>query len=238
MSSTIEAASNSNDNISSKGSGGKKLSATSSTTLTPNLSPNTAARHNTNTATINNSTTTSNTSAAAASASSSNPSYTNSVAVSTSSSSTTATTTTTAPPPPQTSSTLTTTTLSYLNGIIHQQVSIDETPNKLLYKKVEQFMDKMQDETSGVPIKTVKSFMSKIPSVFTGTDLIQWIIKKIEVEDTCEALHFAHLVSSHGYIFPIDDHILTVKNDGTFFRFQVICILIFGNFNQPASFNA
>jgi hypothetical protein len=113
------------------------------------------------------------------------------------------------------------TTLSYLNGIIHQQVSIDETPNKLLYKKVEVFMEKMQDETSGVPIKTVKSFMSKIPSVFTGTDLIQWIIKKIEVEDTCEALHFAHLVSSHGYIFPIDDHILTVKNDGTFFRFQV-----------------
>jgi regulator of G-protein signaling len=106
-------------------------------------------------------------------------------------------------------------------------VSIDETPNKLLYKKVEQFMERMQDETSGVPIKTVKSFMSKIPSVFTGTDLIQWIIKKIEVEDTCEALHFAHLISSHGYIFPIDDHILTVKNDGTFFRFQVTQSLIF-----------
>ena len=26
----------------------------------------------------------------------------------------------------------------------------------------------MQDEKSGVPIRTVKSFMSKIPSVFTG----------------------------------------------------------------------
>ena len=80
----------------------------------------------------------------------------------------------------------------------------------------------MQEDSSGVPIRTVKSFMSKIPSVFTGSDLIQWMQKKLDVEDTCEALHFAHLMSSHGYMFPIDDHILTVKNDGTFFRFQVI----------------
>ena len=35
-----------------------------------------------------------------------------------------------------------------------------------------------------------------------------------------EMLHFAHLLSSHGYVFPIDDHILTVKNDSTFYRFQ------------------
>jgi hypothetical protein len=102
-----------------------------------------------------------------------------------------------------------------------QVVSIDETPNKIVYKKIESMIEKMQDDSSGVPIKTVKSFMSKIPSVFTGTDLIQWMLKKIDVEDACEALHFAHLISSHGYIFPIDDHILTVKNDGTFFRFQV-----------------
>ena len=89
----------------------------------------------------------------------------------------------------------------------------------------------MQDDSVGVPIRTVKSFMSKIPSVFTGTDLIQWMLKNLDVEDTCEALHFAHLIASHGYMFPIDDHILTVKNDGTFFRFQVkllrfLCIKI------------
>lgn len=102
-----------------------------------------------------------------------------------------------------------------------QQVSIEETPNKLVYKRAETLIERMQEETGGVPIRTVKSFMSKIPSVFTGTDLIQWMLKKLDVEDTLEALHFAHLISSHGYIFPIDDHILTVKNDGTFFRFQV-----------------
>lgn len=36
-----------------------------------------------------------------------------------------------------------------------------------------------------------------------------------------EALHLAHLMSAHGYFFPVEDHILTVKNDGTLYRFQV-----------------
>lgn len=38
---------------------------------------------------------------------------------------------------------------------------------------------------------------------------------------TAEALHLAHLMAAHGYFFPIDDHVLTVKNDNTFYRFQV-----------------
>lgn len=112
-----------------------------------------------------------------------------------------------------------------VNGIVQQQlqqISIDETPNKIVYRKIEIIIEMMQNtDTTGVPIRTVKSFMSKIPSVFTGADLIQWILKRIDVEDTLEALHFAHLIASHGYMFPIDDHILTVKNDGSFFRFQV-----------------
>ena len=36
-----------------------------------------------------------------------------------------------------------------------------------------------------------------------------------------EALHLAHLLAAHGYIFPIDEHILTVKNDSAYYRFQV-----------------
>ena len=42
----------------------------------------------------------------------------------------------------------------------------------------------MQDENTGLPIKSVKSFMSKIPSVFIGGDLIQWILKTLDVDDT------------------------------------------------------
>lgn len=85
---------------------------------------------------------------------------------------------------------------------------------------MERIIEKMQDETSGVPVRTVKSFMSKIPSVFTGSDLIVWMVKNLDVDDQAEALHLAHLMAAHGYFFPIDDHMLTVKNDNTFYRFQ------------------
>lgn len=84
--------------------------------------------------------------------------------------------------------------------------------------QMEAIIEKMQAESGGVAVRTVKAFMSKVPSVFTGADLVAWILKNFDVEDVTEALHFAHLLSSHGYIFPIDDHALTVKNDGTFYR--------------------
>ncbi|XP_055323350.1 regulator of G-protein signaling 7 isoform X1 [Sitodiplosis mosellana] len=93
-------------------------------------------------------------------------------------------------------------------------------PNILVYKKMEAIVEKMQGENGGVSVRTVKAFMSKVPSVFTGADLISWILKNLDVEDVTDAIHLAHLLSSHGYLFPIDDHQLTVKNDGTFYRFQ------------------
>ncbi|GIY15082.1 regulator of G-protein signaling egl-10 [Caerostris extrusa] len=54
----------------------------------------------------------------------------------------------------------------------------------------------------------------------SGSDLIAWMMKHLKMEDQMEALHMAHLMAAHGYLFPIDDHILTVKADGTFYRFQ------------------
>lgn len=85
---------------------------------------------------------------------------------------------------------------------------------------MEAIIQKMQEEGAGVPVRTVKAFMSKVPSVFTGSDLIAWMQKNLKLEDVTEALHLANLLSSHGYLFPIDDHLLAVKNDGTFYRFQ------------------
>lgn len=38
-----------------------------------------------------------------------------------------------------------------------------------------------------------------------------------------EALHLGTLMAAHGYFFPISDHVLTLKDDGTFYRFQVSC---------------
>ncbi|VDI20539.1 regulator of G-protein signaling [Mytilus galloprovincialis] len=88
---------------------------------------------------------------------------------------------------------------------------------------METIVEKMQDEQTGVPVRTVKSFMSKVPSVFTGVDLVAWMMKNVDVEDQVEALHLASLMAAHGYFFPIDDHVLTVKNDNTYYRFQTPC---------------
>ncbi|KAI0986961.1 hypothetical protein GJ496_007759 [Pomphorhynchus laevis] len=93
-------------------------------------------------------------------------------------------------------------------------------PHLHTYRKIESIVIKMMDNEIGVEIKTVSGCLSSIPSVFTGSDLIQWIIRHLNVDDTAEAMHLAHSISSRGYIFPIDDRMLTVKNDGTFYRFQ------------------
>ncbi|XP_076306259.1 regulator of G-protein signaling 7-like isoform X2 [Tachypleus tridentatus] len=85
---------------------------------------------------------------------------------------------------------------------------------------MEDIIEKMQDEQTGVPVRTVKSFMTKIPSVFAGADMVTWMMKNLDVEDQVEALHLGHLMAAHGYFFSIDDHILTLKADGTYYRFQ------------------
>ncbi|XP_025202701.1 regulator of G-protein signaling 7-like isoform X1 [Melanaphis sacchari] len=94
------------------------------------------------------------------------------------------------------------------------------TQHQIVYKKMEQLMDRMQDENTGIPVRTVNKFRAKVPSVFTGADLILWIMKNVDVDDQVEALYFANLLSTHGYLFPIDDHFLNVKNDGSYYRFQ------------------
>ncbi|XP_028611077.1 regulator of G-protein signaling 7 isoform X5 [Grammomys surdaster] len=59
----------------------------------------------------------------------------------------------------------------------------DESPNMLVYRKMEDVIARMQDEKNGIPIRTVKSFLSKIPSVFSGSDIVQWLIKNLTIED-------------------------------------------------------
>uniref|UniRef100_A0AAY4EPU2 Regulator of G-protein signaling 7 n=1 Tax=Denticeps clupeoides TaxID=299321 RepID=A0AAY4EPU2_9TELE len=86
--------------------------------------------------------------------------------------------------------------------------------------EMEDMIARMQDEKNGIPIRTVKSFLSKIPSVVSGSDIVQWLVKNLGIEDQVEALHLGTLMAAHGYFFPISDHVLTLKDDGTFYRFQ------------------
>uniref|UniRef100_A0A671WX65 Regulator of G protein signaling 6 n=1 Tax=Sparus aurata TaxID=8175 RepID=A0A671WX65_SPAAU len=85
---------------------------------------------------------------------------------------------------------------------------------------IEDIVTLIQDEEEGVPIRTVKSFMTKIPSVVTGTDIVQWLMKNLAIEDPAEAMHIGSLIAAQGYFFPISDHVLSLKDDGTFYRFQ------------------
>ncbi|XP_050831394.1 regulator of G-protein signaling 6 isoform X1 [Serinus canaria] len=97
----------------------------------------------------------------------------------------------------------------------------ESSPNMIVYRKIEDIVTRMQDDkTGGVPIRTVKSFLSKIPSVVTGSDIVQWLMKNLSIEDAGEAIHLGSLIAAQGYIFPISDHVLTLKDDGTFYRFQ------------------
>ncbi|XP_029349138.1 regulator of G-protein signaling 6 isoform X3 [Echeneis naucrates] len=97
----------------------------------------------------------------------------------------------------------------------------EDSPNMIVYRKIEDIVTRIQDEKAGgVAIRTVKSFLSKIPSVVSGADIVQWLMKNLSIEDPAEAIHLGSLVAAHGYIFPISDHVLTLKDDGTLYRFQ------------------
>ena len=99
-------------------------------------------------------------------------------------------------------------------------ISLEDNPHMIVYEKMEKILKRMQSEENGVPVRNVKSFMNKIPSVFTGQDLISWLVTNMDFCDVNEALLFANRMAASGYFFPIDDHVLAVKNDGTYYRFQ------------------
>ncbi|XP_032803637.1 regulator of G-protein signaling 7-like isoform X1 [Petromyzon marinus] len=99
-------------------------------------------------------------------------------------------------------------------------VCVQHSPNMSTYRKMEQIVRRMQAEEGGVAIRTVKSFLTKIPSVVTGTDIVQWLMKNLNTQDQAEALHLGTQMAAHGYFFPISDHVLALKDDGALYRFQ------------------
>ncbi|XP_052352827.1 regulator of G-protein signaling 6-like isoform X1 [Oncorhynchus keta] len=97
----------------------------------------------------------------------------------------------------------------------------EDSPNMIVYRKIEDVIMRIQDEKAGgVAIRTVKSFLSKIPSVVSGAEIVLWLVKNLSIEDSAEAIHLGSLIAAQGYLFPISDHVLTLKDDGTLYRFQ------------------
>ncbi|KAB0344523.1 hypothetical protein FD755_011540 [Muntiacus reevesi] len=77
-------------------------------------------------------------------------------------------------------------------------------PNKMEY-----LQEDLDFELKGCIKDEISSFVEKEHSMEGGARILEWI-----------ALHLGTLMAAHGYFFPISDHVLTLKDDGTFYRFQ------------------
>lgn len=85
-------------------------------------------------------------------------------------------------------------------------------------------MREMQDPENGVPVRSQKQFLTSIPSAFMGYDLIEWLMERLSIEESVEAVHIANQLCQYGYFFPVNDSkTLTVRDDSSLYRFQTPC---------------
>lgn len=72
-----------------------------------------------------------------------------------------------------------------------------------------------------MPIKSHKRrLISAIPCAFTGSDVVTWVMRKLQAQSKVEAIHFANMLGIHGFFFCVEGLEIPVKDDGTLFRFQ------------------
>ncbi|XP_070162766.1 regulator of G-protein signaling 11 isoform X5 [Polyergus mexicanus] len=89
------------------------------------------------------------------------------------------------------------------------------------FDKMEGLVREMQDPESGVPVRSQKQFLTSIPSAFMGYDLIEWLMERLAIEESVEAVHIANQLCQYGYFFPVNDSkTLAVKDDSSLYRFQ------------------
>merc|ERR1711981_145540 len=90
-----------------------------------------------------------------------------------------------------------------------------------VFNKLESLVQDMQDKVHGVPVRDQKTFLTSIPFAFMGYDLIEWLMDRLSIEDSLEAVHLANLLCQFGYYFPVNElKNLLVKDDSSLYRFQ------------------
>jgi len=90
-----------------------------------------------------------------------------------------------------------------------------------VFSKLENLVREMQDLEHGVPVRSQKLFLTSIPAAFMGYDLIEWLMDRLCIEDSLEAVHLANLLCQFGYYFPVSEQKnLLVKDDSSLYRFQ------------------
>ncbi|KAH8385732.1 hypothetical protein KR093_008720 [Drosophila rubida] len=101
-----------------------------------------------------------------------------------------------------------------------QPQTIDKLSRPMSFDKMEILVREMQDQEHGVPVRQQKIFLTSIPYAFMGYDLIEWLMDRLQIEES-EALNIANQLCLHGYFFPVNDSkMLTVKDDSSLYRFQ------------------
>ncbi|KAK9513062.1 hypothetical protein O3M35_001338 [Rhynocoris fuscipes] len=94
-------------------------------------------------------------------------------------------------------------------------------PRPFAFHKMEALVKQMQDPETGVPVRSQKLFLTSIPSVFIGYDLIEWLMEHLNIDESGEAVHLANQLCQYGYLIPVTDcKTLTVKDDNSLYRFQ------------------
>lgn len=87
--------------------------------------------------------------------------------------------------------------------------------------QMENLIKEMQDPEHGVPVRSQKLFLTSIPAAFAGYDIIEWLMERLSIEESGEAIHLANLLCQHGYFFPVgDNRAFSVKDDSSLYRFQ------------------
>ncbi|VDN52558.1 unnamed protein product [Dracunculus medinensis] len=71
------------------------------------------------------------------------------------------------------------------------------------------------------PLKTHKYFRVAVPQALTGQTLVAFLQELMSFDDAADALHLATLLLQHGYLFPVIEHSLVVKDDNTLYRLQL-----------------
>ncbi|KAL7742642.1 hypothetical protein ACLKA6_002008 [Drosophila palustris] len=101
-----------------------------------------------------------------------------------------------------------------------QAQAIEKLSRPMAFDKMEILVREMQDQDHGVPVRQQKIFLTSIPYAFMGYDLIEWLMDRLQIEES-EALNIANQLCLHGYFFPVNDSkMLTVKDDSSLYRFQ------------------
>ena len=74
-------------------------------------------------------------------------------------------------------------------------------PRSLQFQRMERVVKAMQHPTAGVPVRSQKLFLTTVPNAFTGNDITEWIMQKLNVKDS-SAFRFRSFVETTTFLLP------------------------------------